>query len=311
MSASDVIGVFGANGFIGRHLVRRLAASGARVVAFGREFPADFHHAVGAPVETRRIDINDELETHVTLQGLTHVVQLINTSNPAMGNKRVTSDLRLNVIPHVSFIESCIMAGVSNFVFISSGGTVYGIPERTPIPESHPTDPLNSYGLCKLIVEHYLAMLTRQTDLGYTILRVSNPFGPGQLSHKGQGLIPAVLHQFAASAPITILGDGKTERDYIYIDDVIDALVICLQRAPAGDVINIGSGHGRSVLEVVEVIERVLGRTLERIFAPGRATDTPSNVLDVSKAKQLLGWAPRTDFEDGIRSTVNSYHFEV
>ena len=310
MAASGVIGVFGANGFIGRHVVRRLAAEGARVIAFGREFPADFHDAVGRGVETRRVDINDELETHVTLQGVTHVVQLINTSNPAMGNRRVVSDLQLNVVPQVSFIESCIMAGVRNFVFVSSGGTVYGIPQQWPIPETHPTEPLNSYGLCKLMVEHYLSMLSRGTDLGYTILRVSNPFGPGQVSYKGQGLIPAVLQRAAEQSPVTIIGDGKTERDYIYIEDVVDAMVSCLKREPLCDIVNIGSGRGRTVLEVVEAIEQVLGRPIERHFTEGRATDTPSNVLDVSKAARLLDWHPKTDFHEAVRLTVASYPLE-
>ena len=310
MATTEVIGVFGANGFIGRHLVRRLSELGLRTIAFGREFPADFFNVVGSHVETRRIDLTDELETHVTLQGVTQVVQLINTSNPAMGNKRIIPDVMLNVVPQVSFIESCIMAGVKNFVFISSGGTVYGIPQQKPIPETHPTEPLNSYGLCKLMVEHYLTMLSRGTDLGYTIFRVSNPFGPGQMSYKGQGLVPAVLHRFAAGAPVTIFGDGMSERDYIYIEDVIDAIVTCLGREPLGEVVNIGSGHGRTVLEVIEAIEMVVRRKVDRVYTEARATDTPSNVLDVSKAKALLNWVPRTDFHDAIRLTVGAYPFD-
>jgi UDP-glucose 4-epimerase len=307
MTTLDVIGVFGANGFMGRHLVRRLSENGERVVALGRDFPSDFYSAVGAHVETRRIDINDELETHATIQGLTKVVQLINSSTPAMGNKRVVADLHLNVIPHVSFVESCIMAGVKSFVFVSSGGTVYGVPERSPIPEDHPTKPLNSYGLGKLTVENYLEMLSRRTELGYTILRVSNPFGPGQISHKGQGLIPAVLDRVAMKSAVTIIGDGKAERDYVYIDDVIEAVVACLQREPVGGAVNIGSGEGRTVLEVVETIESVLGRQIELEFVEPRATDTPSNVLDISKAYALLGWTPTVNFDDGIRRTIEAY----
>jgi UDP-glucose 4-epimerase len=307
MAGSKVIGVFGANGFIGRHLVRRMLATGQRTIALGRDFPDDFFTAVGGPVKTRRIDINDELETHVALQGITHVVQLINSSNPAMANKRVVADINLNVVPQVAFIESCIMAGVKHFVFISSGGTVYGIPRSKPIAEDHPTEPLNSYGLGKLTVEHYLSMLSRGTELGYTTLRVSNPFGPGQLSHKGQGLISAVLQQFSAGAPVTILGDGMTERDYIYIEDVIDALALCLGGEPLNDVVNIGSGRGRTVLEVVDAIEEELGSRIERVFTEARATDTPSNVLDVSKAEAALGWTPRTDFHDAIRLTVEAH----
>ena len=290
--------------------MRRLLASGAHAIAFGRDFPADFFEYVGASVETRRIDINDELETHVTLQGITHVVQLINSSNPAMGNRRIIPDIRLNVVPQISFIESCIMAGVQNFIFISSGGTVYGVPKQTPIPETHPTDPLNSYGLCKLTVEHYLRMLSRGTDLGYTILRVSNPVGPGQTSYKGQGLVPAVLNRLASSSPVTIYGNGKSERDYIYIDDLIDAIVSCIVRWPLNDIVNIGSGRGHTVLDVLDAIENESGREVERVYTQARATDTPSNVLDVTKAATLLDWVPQTGFDDAIERTVRAYRFD-
>ena len=302
-----VVGVFGANGFIGRHLVRRLSRSGIRTIAFGRDFPEDFFLSVGGDIETRKVDFNDELETHAMLQDLTDVVQLVNSSNPAMGNKRIISDLMHNVAPQVRFIESCVMSQIKSFVFISSGGTVYGIPHASPIREDHPTEPLNSYGLTKLTVEHYLKMLSRTTDMGYTILRVSNPFGPGQLSYKGQGLIATILKRYSDKENVTILGDGSTERDYVYIDDVIDAIELSVVGEPARETFNIGSGQGKSVLEVLDAIEKELGSPIVRTFVEGRATDTPSNVLDISKAKSLLGWAPKTGFDEAIRRTVSAY----
>lgn len=311
MNATQIVGVFGANGFIGRHLVRALIDAGLNTVAFGRQFPPDFQEAIGFDVETRRIDIMNELETHALLQGITHVVQLINTSNPAMGNKHLVSDLRSNVVPHVNFIESSIMAGVEHFVFISSGGTVYGIPEQKPIPETHPTEPLNSYGLGKLIVERYLTMLSRGTAMEFSTLRVSNPFGPGQTSNRGQGLIPAVLKQVSAGLPVSIFGNGQSERDYIFIKDVVDGIITCIERGPVNDVINIGSGEGRTVLQVVDEIEHILGRTIERQYVDPRATDTPSNVLDTMKARALLGWQPRADFHEAMRLTVNAYESGV
>jgi UDP-glucose 4-epimerase len=150
-------------------------------------------------------------------------------------------------------------------------------------------------------------MLSRGTGLGFTTLRVSNPFGPGQTAHKGQGLIPTILKQYAAGAPVKIFGDGKSERDYIYIEDVVDAIVTCLQRGPFNGAVNIGSGRGRTILEVVEAVERALGRNIDRQYIESRPTDTPSNVLDISKAKTLLDWAPRTDFHEAIRLTVDAY----
>lgn len=307
MVSSDVVGVFGANSFLGRYVVRSLAQDGIPVVAFGRKFSDDFRAFVGLPIEIRIVDFEDELETHASLQGITHVVQLVNTSNPAMANKRVVADLQQNVIPHVSFIESCISSSVKNFVFISSGGTVYGIPDQKPIAESHPSNPLNSYGMAKRIVEKYLVMLSRGTHLGYSVLRVSNLFGPGQTALKGQGLIPTILYRNAHDLPVTVFGNGRSERDYIYIDDVAEAIKVATVSKPLNDIVNIGSGEGRTILDIIEAIEQCVGRPVKFAYADERPTDSPSNVLDVRKAKALIGWEPRTDFAEGMRRTVEAF----
>ena len=300
----ETIGVFGANGFIGRNLVSRLISLNRSVVAFGRSFPADYAALVGGPVETRVIDFNDVLATHAVLQDVTAVVQLINSSSPGLGNTRVVPDLNANVVPHVSFIESCLLTGVSRFLFLSSGGTVYGNPAYLPIDEAHATAPINSYGLTKMMVEHYLRMLAHGSTMSYFNLRVSNPFGPGQTLKKGQGLVASILRSHAAGLPITIFGDGTVQRDYLYIDDLIDSLVGALDAPPAQETINIGSGVGRSVLEVVSATQKALAEELRLEFQPARPTDATANILDPSKAAALLGWRPRVDFDEALRRTV-------
>ncbi|WP_229673905.1 NAD-dependent epimerase/dehydratase family protein [Sphingomonas prati] len=304
-----MIGVFGANGFIGRHVVRRLIGQGLPVVAFGRDFPADYAELVGGPVEIRRIDLMNSLETHASLQDVSTVVQLINSSTPGMANNQVVSDLNNNVAPQISFIEACIVSKVKNFIFISSGGTVYGMPKYLPIDEKHPTSPLNSYGMTKLIVEQYLELLSRNTDTGYTNLRVSNPYGPGQDSKKGQGLIGTILKLHRLRQPLTILGDGTSQRDYLYIDDLMDAVAAAVERPPINGPLNIGSGTGRSVLDVIAGVEHLLGQPLLVQYAPGRTTDVPVNILDVKKAADLLGWVPSTDFEDGLARTLATWKY--
>jgi UDP-glucose 4-epimerase len=307
MLVSDVVGVFGANSFIGRHIVRGLVRNAVPVIAYGRKFSDDFSDFIGAPVETRLVDFSDDLEAHASIQGLTHIVQLVNTSNPAMANRRVVSDVQHNIIPHISFIESCIATGIKHYTFLSSGGTIYGNPSVVPIPETHPADPLNSYGMGKRVVEKYLAMLCRGTDMGYSVLRIANPFGPGQMNLKGQGLIPTILQRHGAGLPVVIFGDGGSQRDYVYIDDVVAAVLATVERPPLQGVVNIGSGQGRTILEIVETIEHLLGVSVERSFAPARPTDTPCNILDIGKAKELLGWSPSTEFIDGMRMTLAGF----
>lgn len=299
-----LVGVFGANGFIGRHLTRSLIARGHKTACFGRHFPLDFEREFGGKAQLHLIDLHDDIHTHSRLQGVTHVIQLINSSNAAMGNTKIVADMQSNLLPHVSFINSCILAGVRSFTFLSSGGTVYGKPQSVPISENHPTLPLNSYGLTKLVTEQYLQMLCRGTDMGFGILRVANPYGPGQTGLGGQGLIGTILQKYKLGEEISIFGDGLAERDYLYIEDAVDAIVRTVEQEPMNDVFNIGSGRGRSILEVVSAVESALGVALPRKHIPNRSTDAPANILDVTKAKRALGWETTTDFETGVARTV-------
>jgi UDP-glucose 4-epimerase len=298
------VGVFGANGFIGRHVTRLLVAKSCQVVCFGRHFPIDFQQEFAGSVEMRLIDLQDDLGTHTKMQGITHVVQLINSSNGSLGNRKIVSDISSNLTPHVAFINSCIMSGVSSFTFVSSGGTVYGRPQFLPITEDHPTLPLNSYGLIKLVIEQYLHMLCHDTSLGYNILRVANPYGPGQLGTGGQGLIGTILQKHRKGETVSIFGDGLSERDYLYIIDTADAIVKAVEVEPINGVLNIGSGQGRSIIEVIETIEHVLGEQIKRMHIEGRVTDAPSNVLETTKAKGVLKWQASTPFDAGVAETV-------
>lgn len=299
-----VIGVFGANGFIGRAVVRFLLARGRRVVALGRTFPPDYAAIVAGNVETRVVDFNDALSVHATLQGIDQAVDLVNSSSPALGNGRVVEDATTNVLPHISFVQSCILSGVSRIVFLSSGGTVYGPPRYLPLDEDHSTHPLVSYGAAKLMVELYLRMLTRDAPVDHVILRVSNLFGPSQVVCKGQGLIASILERQAAGRPIIVYGDGKARRDYLYVDDLCYALLAALEAPPMRETFNIGTGQGRSTLDVIRAVEAVVGRKFDIEFVNDRPTDARSNILDCRKATLMLHWTAQTSFDEGIRRTV-------
>jgi len=300
-----MIGVYGANGFIGRNLLSRLVAGGVGVRAVSRRFDEDTVRSLSGSVEFTTANFLDPLEMAASLQDLSTVVQLISTSSPGLKNEHAVADIKENVIPHVEFLQSCLQAGVRRYVFISSGGTVYGPDAMIPTPESAPADPICSHGLTKLSIEKYIQMHGKVDGLEYVILRLSNPFGPGQEFRKGQGLIPAIMDRYRKGLPVRVFGGGLARRDYIFIDDVVDAILAAIELAgPQQAVINVGSGETRSVLEVIETIEEVCGISFEREWAESRKTDVDVSCLDISRARKLLDWQPKTDFRDGIEKTL-------
>jgi len=303
-----MIGVFGANGFMGRNIVRRLAVEGHPVRAVSRRFDPWLRIDCPERVEFVEADIRDPLAMTSSLAGLDAVVQLVSTSSPASQNCHAAFDIQENVIPHVAFMEAAVAAGVRRYVFASSGGTVYGPGCMIPTPEDAPLNPICSHGLTKLTIESYLRMHAAIDGLEIVILRIANAFGPDQSFRKGQGLIPAVLGRVAQGLPVQIVGNGTAVRDYVFIDDVVDAFEAALTQAgAAGGTLNIGSGQGRSVVEVLNALEHELGRPIHRVRGPDRRTDTTVSLLDITAAADLLGWYPRTEFETGLERTVAAW----
>ncbi|KAA3451013.1 NAD-dependent epimerase [Mesorhizobium sp. SARCC-RB16n] len=300
-----MIGIYGSNGFIGRHLLRRLAQNGVPVRAVSRRFDPEFLGSLGQRAEFVEGDFRQPIAMASSLEGVETVVQLISTSSPGMRNDHTIADIEENVVPHVKFLHTCLRAGVKRYIFLSSGGTIYGPDASVPTPETSMPNPINSHGLTKLIVEKYIQMYSHVDGLDYVILRLANPYGPGQIFRKGQGLIPMLLDHWRKGLPIRIFGDGKAMRDYLYIDDVIDAVeaALSLPGAPRA-IINIGSGETRSVLDIVQAIEGLTGHVFEREYVGARSTDVDIASLDISFAGKMLGWKPTTPFDVGIRKAV-------
>jgi UDP-glucose 4-epimerase len=193
---------------------------------------------------------------------------------------------------------------VKRIVFLSSGGTVYGRAQMVPTPETAATEPIAAYGISKLMVEKYLALHGHLYQTDYRVLRVTNPFGPFQSTAKNQGLIAALVARGLAGEAIEIWGDGSAVRDFIYIDDVIDALELASQDRSDFRTFNIGRGDGHSVREIVSTIEHLLGKKLQIVWKDARAIDLPVSVVSNMRAKEVLGWAPKTALDEGLNKTI-------
>jgi UDP-glucose 4-epimerase len=278
--------VLGGAGFLGSHLVDGLKAAGHQVRIFDRphEFldPADLERA---------------------LPGAELVFHLISTTVPKNSNENPALDIESNIAGTARLLELLRKHPPRRLVFISSGGTVYGVPRATPIRESHPTDPISSYGIHKLAIEKYLHMNHALYGLDYRVLRVANAYGERQRTDKAQGAVAAFLERVLRNEPIQIWGDGSVVRDYVYAGDIAQSFLRAAEYRGEERIFNIGSGHGVSLNELVDAIAAVIGRRPSVEYTPGRGFDVPVNVLDIRLAREKLGWSPQMPLAEGLRRT--------
>lgn len=292
--------VIGAGGFIGTALCETLHAYGAKVYGFGRRprFPAVFND-----INFITGDFLDHSCFEEITDGIDIVFHLLSTTLPASSNKDKIFDVESNLLGTVKLLEQCQRNGVRKIIFLSSGGTIYGPSDADFLNENAPTNPICSYGIVKLSIEKYLALFYHLYGLDYSILRVSNPFGPYQLAHKKQGIISTIFSRVMVDRPVTVWGDGNVVRDYIYISDVIDATVKVALYGGAYKLFNVGSNVGRSILDLIQAIQLVIDRKMDIRYEAARAVDIPRNVLSNNLIKQELGWCPSVGFQDGLQKT--------
>jgi len=296
--------VIGGNGFIGTNLVDGLLRKGHAVRVFDR-YPSRFREPNPA-VEYVVGDLGNHGEVADVVQGVDFVFHLAYTSLPHTSNEDPVYDIRSNVVDTVQMLQQCSAAAVRKVIFISSGGTVYGIPQNTPIKEDDATDPICSYGITKLAIEKYLHLFHRLHGLDYVVARISNPYGEQQNPDAKQGAVTVFLGNLKRGNPITIWGDGEVVRDYIYIGDAVQALVKSADYQPGPDqhrVFNIGAGRGYSLNQLIAAMRVVVGKDIDVRYTPGRVEDVPSNVLDISRATAELGWKPEVELEEGLTRT--------
>jgi UDP-glucose 4-epimerase len=192
---------------------------------------------------------------------------------------------------------------VEKIVFMSSGGTVYGVPRSLPIDEDHPTFPISSYGIQKLTIEKYLHLAQRMHGLDYCILRGANVYGPQQRLDIAQGAVAVFLDRTLRAKPIEIWGDGSVVRDYLYVEDLAGALVKAATYQGEPRIFNVGSGIGTSLNELVSTLRAVTGAKLDVQYSGARAVDVPANVLECARARRHLGWQPQVSLAEGVRRT--------
>lgn len=299
--------ILGGLGFIGKNLLEEF--SGDRrysLIVFDR--PAALKNAVrrkGIKYYGGDFDSQTALEKIFRENKVDTVLHLISTTVPAASDGfDMVYDIESNLVPTVRLL--CLMRkyGARKIIFASSGGTVYGPAtargRRGGIPEGAATNPICSHGTVKLAIEKYIQLSSYLHGLEYLVLRISNPYGEYHASLV-QGLINVALRNAHEGQPITVWGDGKVVRDYIYIADCVKAVKKLIDIGASGEIINVGSGKGYSVNEVLRLVRDLAG-DLKVERKPGRKFDVPRVVLDIRRLKSLTGFRP-TDIKTGMKST--------
>lgn len=295
--------ILGGSGFIGQHVCKTLLEAGALVRCLDRNLPPGHGILADYMEDAEWIlgDFSDSKKIVRALDGIDYVVHLVSTTIPYTSNNELTYDLSSNVFPTLNLLEAMRFSSVKKLIFISSGGTIYGIPTIIPIPETHETNPVCGYGIHKLAIEKYLHVYNYRYGLDYCVLRLANPYGTAQISDRPQGVIGKFVYKAIRNEPLEIWGDGSVIRDYIHIDDVMDAFKKALKYRGDQKIFNIGSGNGNSLQDIVASLEQVAGHSLDVVHLPERVVDVPLNVLDITMARTELQWNPGICLAKGIR----------
>jgi UDP-glucose 4-epimerase len=286
--------VTGGAGFIGSNLVDALLERGDEVVVADdlssgkREFVAP-----GASF------VESDIRGGIDATGAAVVFHLAAQADVQTSVRRPDHDAAVNVVGTVQVLESARAAG-AQVVFASTGGAIYGECDA-PAAEDGPLAPVSPYGIAKLCAEQYLQGWNRIHGSQHVVLRFGNVFGPRQDSSLEGGVVSIFLERLARGEPTLIFGDGLQTRDFVYVGDVVDALLAAAGHD--GGVFNVGAGTETSVLELHRLCARVAGVDAEPGFEPARLGDARRSVLDVSRAAGELGWRARTPLEDGLHRT--------
>lgn len=216
-------------------------------------------------------------------------------------------DADVNVMGSIKLIELARKNNVERFIYISTGGAVYGEPEYLPCDEDHPINPICPYGASKHTVEHYLYMYRELYDMEYVVLRYPNVYGPRQDPHGEAGVVAIFSGQMLKNAPVVINGDGDQERDFVYVGDCARANMLALQTENTNTIFNLGYGVGTTINEVYENLKDITSYELTADHGPPKAGETRRIFLEANKASKYLDWTPTIDLKVGLGETVDYF----
>ncbi len=295
--------VTGGAGFIGSHVVDAYVAAGHEVVVVD-DLSTGKRENLNPKAKFHQLDVQDP-----------RVIELIRAERPAVVNLHAAQmdvrrsvadpvfDARVNIVGLIQCLEGARKANVRRVIFVSSGGAAYGEQEAFPAPETHPTNPVSPYGVSKRAGELYAFFYKAEYQLPFFALRYANVYGPRQDPHGEAGVVAIFAGKMLRGEPITVNGDGKQTRDYVFVGDVVQANLAALEREPCGAV-NIGTGVETDVNRLAELMLEASRSASEVKHGPAKAGEQRRSVIDCTKAAERLGWRPTVPLAEGLRRTV-------
>lgn len=307
--------VTGGAGFIGSHVADAYIAQGHNVVIIDN-LSTGHREFVNPQAHFYQGDISD----HETVREIfaREKFDLVN-HHAAQVDVRVSVrdplfDVRVNILGLLTLLEACREFSVKKFIFISSGGVIYGEPEELPIPEDSPKKPISPYGVAKLASEFYLFSAKQTWGLEYIALRYANVYGPRQTPKSEANVVSTFSRQILQNEPVTIFGDGSQTRDFVFVRDVVQANLLATERLAMVNqpralsiddlAFNVGTGQEVSVNTLFQKISHAFTREHAAHYAPARPGELYRNALDISKARRLLRFEPKISLEEGLRQTI-------
>ena len=295
--------VTGGAGFIGSNLVDELIKRGDEVIIIDNLSTGKKEY-INEGAKFFNIDINsDEIEKIFQEEKPDFVFHLAAQIDVRKSVEDPEFDNKINVLGGINILENCRKNNVKKFIFASTGGAVYGDIEPIPTTEESIPNPLSPYGIHKLTFEKYLYYYYHVYKQEYIALRFSNIYGPRQFKGGEAGVISIFIDNAVNNIQSTLFGDGTHTRDFVYVDDVVESFIKSMTADYIGEV-NIGIGTETSMIELVDIIESVLGKKIDIKNGPARAGEQLRSCLDYKKAKEVLSWEPQISLKEGIEKTI-------
>lgn len=295
-----IVAVLGGTGFVGRKVVERLLESGHNLRVLGRRSECSFLDSNSIKYFSGTLSDTELLKEVISEVDI--VVHLVSSTIPSTSALNPKKDIYDNLIGSINVVQAMEHCSVKKIIYLSSGGAVYGDPAQLPVTEGSVLNPVSSYGIVKASIEKYLLMFYHQGVIEPLILRPSNLYGPGQDYNKPLGLITNTIFKALTKKAVDVWGDGSSERDYIFIDDLVDVIECGILKFNP-KIYNVGSGDGYSVKDIIELIETELKIPVNVNSLPARKFDVKKIYLNIDAARHDFDWTPKTSIKEGMQKT--------